>query len=315
MALTVVAAHGNGWSTEATELVQNALDLLAVNAIGRAVREIFKTWSRSKATAGFNVVHADGTGLTASEQRWVNLVRDALYTATSLLLLFGGQALAKEWLAKVAASVADIPSAFAAAALLNIFTGLNDMCEGWTMDMARVICKLIWGDEYVLQPGTQHNPGWDPTHFLTHAAARLTTGPIIDLFGAAAMVAAYFGLFDLGKVLQSMGARFNGGARRLSRASAQLFDQGTDRRGRPNGAEWLAEWGCGCHGIRRWQSMGCRRIRRRQSMGRFRDLCRRLGRLQSRSGEVVALHRKWPRYLRSPASEASVSAPIATCAG
>jgi hypothetical protein len=192
--------------------VQNALDLLAVNAIGRAVREIFQTWSRSKATAGFKVVHADGTGLTASEQWWVNLVRDALYTATSLLLLFGGQALAKDWLAKVAASVADIPSAFAAAALLNIFTGLNDMCEGWTMDMARVICKLIWGDEYVLQPGTQHNPGWDPTHFLTHAAARLTTGPTIDIFGVAAMVAAYFGLFDLGKVLQSMGAGLNGGA-------------------------------------------------------------------------------------------------------
>ena len=98
-------------------------------------------------------------------------------------MLFGGQALAKEWLAKVVASVADIPSAFAAAALLNLFTGLNDMCEGWTMDMARVICKLIWGDDYVLRPGTQHNPGLDPTYFLTHAAARFTTGSLIDLFG------------------------------------------------------------------------------------------------------------------------------------
>ena len=160
--------------------MQNALDLLAVNAIGRAVREFFQTWSRSKVTAGLDLVHADGTGLTASEQRWVNLVRDALYTATSLLLLCGGQALAKEWLAKVAASVVDTSSAFAAAALLNIFTGLNDMCEGWSMDTARVICRRIWGDDYVLRPGTQHNPGIDPTHYFNHTASRLTTGPIID---------------------------------------------------------------------------------------------------------------------------------------
>ena len=303
MAVTILATHAHGWPPEAIELAQNAMDLLAVNEIGRVVREFFQSWSRSQVTAGLDLVHADGTGLTAREQRWMNLVRDALYTATSLLLLCGGPALAKEWLAKVAASVVDTSSAFAAAALLNIFTGLNDMCEGWTMDSARVICRRIWGDDFVLRPGNQHNPGIDPTHYFIHTASRLTTGPLIDLFmAAAAAVQKMGGSAHAVNVLLSSGALTNGMAggwrnRVATRlGSVSVDEDGTKASGGlAAGISDAARYGAGTL----WSALT--------------NAAAWVG--HKNTTEPVALTQDLGTYLRSPASEASVSGAMMVCAG
>ena len=85
------------------------------------------------------------------------------------------------------------------------------MCEAWCKEHVKSVCGLFWGDDYVLRPGTQHNPGIDPTHYLNHTASRLTTGPIIDMFMAAAAVASEMGASDHAvRALQSLGAVTNG---------------------------------------------------------------------------------------------------------
>ena len=159
MSLTVLVAHAHEWPAEMMELVQGTLDVFAFNEIQRMLREL-GCWLRSNYTAGFDLLHADGTGLTASEQRWVNLLADGLYTVTSMLLLCGGPALAKEWIAKVAASVDDIKSAFMAAAMLNIFTGLNDMCEGWTTDSPRRFAGWSGGTTTCCGQAPNTTPDW-----------------------------------------------------------------------------------------------------------------------------------------------------------
>lgn len=169
-----------GLPPQVIDVLQSGANLQIRKRLANVFRELAQTYTRSHLTAGFDFLHADGSGLTAREQWWVNLVRDLLYTITSVLLLFVGPVLAKEWLAQAAASVTDTCSAFQAAALLNIFTGLNDMCEGWSMDMARVICRLLWGDDYILQPGDQYNPRTNPDMWANHTASRFITGPIID---------------------------------------------------------------------------------------------------------------------------------------
>ena len=177
MVVTTLSGLALEFPPEAMELLQSAQDLLAVNAMGCAVREFFQTWSRSCATAGVDLMHADGSGLTAREQRWVNLLSDAMYVGTSLLLLLGGPALAKEWLVKVAASVKDTSSAFVAAALLNIFAGLNDMCEAWCKETSKIVCGLFWGGRlraaarHATQPRHRYDPLPQPHGLQAHHTA------------------------------------------------------------------------------------------------------------------------------------------------
>ena len=187
-------------------------EMFAINAMGRAVRAAFSSWSQSSLTAGVDLVHADGVGLTAQEQQTVNCVRDGLYVATSVLLLAVGPNLAKEWLAQTVKAVAALPGAsYAQASLLNIFSSLSDMCEAWTVDAAKVVCKTLWGKDYVLKPGTQPNPGLNPQHFYDHAATRIMSGTTPDIFNASAKACELMKVDPAWAIgLQTTGAIFNG---------------------------------------------------------------------------------------------------------
>lgn len=190
-------AIGRGSGNDALMMAGlRAGETLAINAIGRVVRQIFQSWTMSPLTAGLSLVHADGIGLSAAEQQSLNCWRDALYVATSILLTFAGPIVAQEWLKRTieAFKSANLArSAFSEAMIRALFGSLNEMCDGWNPDAAKVICKVLWGKDYVLQPGTQRNPGKDPDHALNQSASRLVFIAPADIFAAAAQLADDFG--------------------------------------------------------------------------------------------------------------------------
>jgi hypothetical protein len=209
-AVTVASELGSRWFAD---VIPEAADRLlamqltmALYQVSRIVREALQTGTRSWLTAPVNLVHADGSGLNAEEQRTVNVWRDLGYTATSEFFFVGGPSL-------VGASLAGlpIPPVLRDAMVQTLLVGLNDMCEGWTDSLARFGCRFAWGDEYMLQHGTQNNPGMNVSPFLNHAASRLVTGPIIDVFMQAALVADQLGASPATvSALRATGALANG---------------------------------------------------------------------------------------------------------
>lgn len=187
---------------------------LSINAIGRVVRQLFQSWTMSSLTAPVSLVHADGIGLSASEQMSLNCMRDDLYTATSILLIGVGPIVTQEWLKQaIAALKTAYPArnAFVEAMLRNILGGLNEMCDGWNPDAAKALRKLLWGEDYVLQPGTQRNPGKDPGHFLNQSASRVVSNTPSDIFSAAAQLADEMAApREVGIALRLTSALFNG---------------------------------------------------------------------------------------------------------
>ncbi|QHE87588.1 hypothetical protein [Hydrogenophaga sp. BPS33] len=186
----------------------------SINAIGRVLRQAVQSWSMSSWTAGISLVHTDGIGLSADEQRSLNCVRDALYTATSILLLVVGPTVTQEWLKQSIAALKGTnlaQNAFLDAVQRSLYGGLNEMCDGWNPDVAKVACKLLWGREYIIQPGTQRNPGKDPQHFFNQTASRQITTAPSDILSAAAHLADEFGAPPaVGIALRSTSALFTG---------------------------------------------------------------------------------------------------------
>jgi hypothetical protein len=209
-AATVVGELGSRWFADVNPEVADrllAMQLsMAFNQMSRIFREALQTGTRSWLTAPVNLVHADGSGLNAEEQRTVNVWRDLGYTATSEFFFVGGPSLVGSLLADL-----PIPPALRDSMVQALLVGLNDMCEGWADSLARFGCRFAWGDEYMLQHGIQNNPGMNVSPFLNHAASRLVTGPIIDIFMQSALVADQLGASPATvSALRATGALANG---------------------------------------------------------------------------------------------------------
>jgi hypothetical protein len=162
------------------------LDVFALTNLARQVRQVLQSWTQGPLTAGLAIRHRDGSGLSAQEQYRLNIIRDTLYVVSSVGLLVYGPTYAAQLIEAAIPVVVSLSDAALVAAATLLASGINELVDGINPDLAKVIFRGVYGDEFMLQPDTQTNPGADPKHFLDHTAARVIAIGPADVMAAVA---------------------------------------------------------------------------------------------------------------------------------
>lgn len=153
----------------------------------RFLRQLPQSWLRNGHFAGFQVRHADGTGLDADEQFTLNIWRDAAYLVLGGLFLYFGPTLTRQVLESldvVGEAAATVGGEVITVFVSSLWAALAEFVDGGIPDWIRLFYRLVKGDRYMLQPGTQVNPGRDPTHYLKNSTARGVANGLADFFNS-----------------------------------------------------------------------------------------------------------------------------------
>jgi hypothetical protein len=150
--------------------------------------------SSNPACAGFKLVHKDGTGLTAQEQKELNILRDALYVLACVVVIGVGGAFAQNYLRALFAMNGLIAQHLGKAMADALLGSIVEYLDGMFPDIAKAVVAAC-NSELVLQPGEQKFVNKQSFEsFKTQTAVRVVTGSVPDLFSAMAAMADSCGL-------------------------------------------------------------------------------------------------------------------------
>jgi hypothetical protein len=166
-----------------------ASNVISSNTLSRVLRQGLMDLSSNPACAGFKLVHKDGTGLTAQEQKELNILRDALYVLACVVVIGVGGAFAQNYLRALFAMNGLIAQHLGKAMADALLGSIVEYLDGMFPDIAKAVVAAC-NSELVLQPGEQKFVNKQSFEsFKTQTAGRVVTGSVPDLFSAMATVA------------------------------------------------------------------------------------------------------------------------------
>jgi hypothetical protein len=195
----------------------------------RFLRQVPQTWFRNRYFAGFQVRHADGTGLTAGEQFQLNICRDIGYLVFGGICLYFGPTLTAQVLEAlgVVGEAAETEAGRIITILVTYLWGaLAEWVDGGNPDWFKLLYRLVKGDAYMLQPGTQANPGLDPTHYLKNATSRGVANGLSDFFNGLKDMFIALGQPGLAELCRLLAIVWNGLAGSLRTRVADYLTTG-----------------------------------------------------------------------------------------
>lgn len=195
----------------------------------RFLRQLPQSWLRNRHFAGFQVRHADGSGLTAGEQFQLNICRDIGYLVFGGICLYFGPTLTAqvlEALGVVGEAAATESGKIIAILVTYLWAALAEFLDGGIPDWFKLLYRAVKGNEYMLQPGTQANPGLDPTHYLKNATSRGVANGLSDFFNGLADMFKALGLDELAELCRVFAIIWNGLAGSLRTRVADYLTTG-----------------------------------------------------------------------------------------
>lgn len=179
----------------------------------RFLRQLPQSWLRNRHFAGFQVRHADGSGLTAGEQFQLNICRDIGYLVFGGICLYFGPTLTAqvlEALGVVGEAAATEGGKVITILVTYLWAALAEFLDGGIPDWFKLLYRAVKGNAYMLQPGTQANPGLDPTHYLKNATSRGVANGLSDFFNGLADLFRALGQDELAELCRVFAIIWNG---------------------------------------------------------------------------------------------------------
>jgi hypothetical protein len=195
----------------------------------RFLRQLPQSWLRNRHFAGFQVRHADGSGLTAGEQFQLNICRDIGYLVFGGICLYFGPTLTAqvlEALGVVGEAAATEGEKVITILVTYLWAALAEFLDGGIPDWFKLLYRAVKGNAYMLQPGTQANPGLNPTHYLKNATSRGVANGLSDFFNGLADMFKALGLDELAELCRVFAIIWNGLAGSLRTRFADYLTTG-----------------------------------------------------------------------------------------
>lgn len=203
----------------------------------RFLRQGPQSWLRNRYFAGFQVRHVDGAGLTAGEQFQLNICRDIGYLVFGGICLYFGPtftAQVLEALGVVGEAAATETGRIITILVTYLWGACAEFLDGGIPDWFKLLYRAVKGSAYMLQPGTQANPGLDPTHYLKNATSRGVANGLSDFFNGLKDMFVVLGQPGLAEMCRLFAIIWNGLAGSLRTRVADYLTTG----------ETLADNGC-----------------------------------------------------------------------